>query len=151
MHMTPAIRTRRAIVATILLTAISLSFPTAQASALSRSGASLRAVTGTMDTVCRIDWRDSQLKVKKLIRCAAGYYHVSVERALYVARRESRFNPRAYNSSSCAKGLYQHLCRYWPGRADAFGFDNWSAYNGRANVFVTMRMVKRYGWGPWGF
>ena len=148
--MTRAIRTRRGLVATLLLTAI-LSFPAVQTSALSRSGGSLRAVTGTMDTVCRIDWRDSRFKVKQLIRCAAAYYHVNAERALYVARRESRFNPKAFNASSCAKGLFQHLCRYWPERADAYGFDNWSAYNGRANIFVTMRMVKRFGWQPWGF
>ena len=57
---------------------------------------------------------------------------------------------RAYNSWSCAKGIYQHLCRYWPSRADAYGFDDWSAYNARANVMVTMRMVKHYGWGAWG-
>jgi muramidase (phage lysozyme) len=69
-------------------------------------------------------------------------------------RREPRQGavdrPTAYNSWSCAKGIYQHLCRYWPSRADAYGFDDWSAYNARANVMVTMRMVKHYGWGAWG-
>jgi hypothetical protein len=144
-----AIRNRRALVATLVLTAI-FSFPTAQASAVSRSGNNLNAVTGTMDTVCRIDWRTSRFQVKRLIKCVAGYYHVNADRALYVARRESRYDPRAFNASSCAKGLFQHLCRYWPERADAYGFDDWSAYNGRANVFVTIKMVKRYGWGPWG-
>jgi hypothetical protein len=149
--MTRAIRHRRAIVATLVLTAI-FAFPTAQATAVTRSGegSDLSAVTGTMDTICRIDWRQNTREVKRLIRCVAGYYHVNADRALYVARRESGFNPKAYNAWSCAKGLYQHLCRYWPQRADAYGFDDASAYNGRANVFVTMKMVKRYGWQPWG-
>jgi hypothetical protein len=148
--MTRAIRRRRALVATLILTA-TLTLPLGTASALPRGdGSELRAVTGTMDTVCRVDWRQGPRKVKKLIRCAAGYYHVNIDKALYVARRESRFDPKAYNASSCAKGLFQHLCRYWPDRADTYGFDNWSAFNGRANAFVTMRMVKRYGWDPWG-
>jgi len=149
--MTRAIRLRRAFVATLLLTAI-FSFPTAQASAVTRDdgGSNLSAITGTMDTICRIDWRLGPRKVKKLIRCVAGYYGVNVDKALYVARRESRFDPKAYNASSCAKGLYQHLCKYWPTRADDYGFADWSAYNGRANVFVTIKMVRRYGWQPWG-
>lgn len=151
MRMTRAIRPRRALVATLILTAI-FAFPTASATAVDRSGegSQLTAVTGTMDKVCPIDWRKGPRQVRKLIRCAANHHDVSVEKALYVARRESRFDPGAFNASSCAKGLFQHLCRYWPERADAYGFDNWSAYNGRANVFVTMRMVKRYGWQPWG-
>jgi outer membrane protease len=148
--MTRAIRHRRALVATLILTA-TLSFPAGSVSAVTRDGGStLSAVTGTMDTICRIDWRQGTYQVKKLIRCVAAYYHVDADKALYVARRESRFDPGAYNRWSCAKGLYQHLCRYWAERADDFGFDNWSPYNARANVFVTIRMVKRYGWQPWG-
>jgi hypothetical protein len=88
--------------------------------------------------------------VKGLIRCAARHFGVSVDKAVGIAFRESRFHPRAYNSWSCAKGIYQHLCRYWPVRAREYGFNDWSAYNARANIFVTMRMVKRFGWQPWG-
>ena len=55
-----------------------------------------------------------QLHVKGLIRCAARHFGVSVDKAVGIAFRESRFHPRAYNSWSCAKGIYQHLCRYWP-------------------------------------
>jgi hypothetical protein len=69
--------------------------------------------------------------------------------ALYVANRESKFHPNAYNPSGCA-GIYQHMLRYWPGRAAAYGFRGWSAFNARANIIVTMRMVNRSGWGPWG-
>ena len=63
--------------------------------------------------------------------------------------RESMFDPDAYNAWSCAKGIYQHLCRYWPGRAYDYGFKGWSAFNARANIIVTMKMVRRYGWAPW--
>jgi hypothetical protein len=47
-------------------------------------------------------------------------------------------------------GIYQHMKRYWPNRAYAYGFKGWSAFNARANIIVTMRMVHRDGWGPWG-
>ncbi|MGZ8570926.1 MAG: hypothetical protein ACXWW5_01715, partial [Actinomycetota bacterium] len=100
--------------------------------------------------VCEVDWRDGRKHVKALIRCAARHFHVSVRTALYVADRESRFQPRAFNAGSCAKGIYQHLCHYWPERAQDFGFRGWSAFNGRANIMVTMKMVRRYGWEPWG-
>jgi hypothetical protein len=71
--------------------------------------------------------------------------------ALYVADRESEFRPKAYNGYSGASGIFQHLSRYWPGRADAFGFGGWSAFNARANIMVTMRMVHRQGdWSDWG-
>ena len=68
--------------------------------------------------------------------------------ALAIADRESHFEPHAYNPSGCA-GIYQHQLRYWPGRAAAYGFRGWSAFNARANIMVTMRMVHLSGWGPW--
>jgi hypothetical protein len=75
--------------------------------------------------------------------------------AQYVAERESHYHPDAYNPSGCG-GVYQHMIRYWRGRALAYlpewRFPNketvhWS--NGLANVWVTARMVKDNGWGPW--
>ena len=149
--MTRAFRLRRILFATLILTAIASTFPAGQASAVTTSGRTrLTAVTGTTDTLCRVDWRLGPEHVKKLIRCVAAYYHVNADMALYVAHRESRFNPKAYNAWSCAKGIYQHLCRYWPERSLDYGFRSWSAYNARANIFVTIKMVKRYGWRPWG-
>jgi hypothetical protein len=102
------------------------------------------------DRICPIDWRRSQHQVKNLVRCAARHWGVSVRTALYVARRESNFRHRAYNDASCASGIYQHLCHYWPGRARTYGFRDRSAFNARANIIVTMRMVRRGGWDPWG-
>ena len=143
--MTKAIRLRRAFVATLILTAMLTVLP------MPRSVAVTGHLSRTAKKVCRIDWRDGRPEVKHLIRCAARRYGVSVDRAISIARRESRFHPRAYNSGSCAKGIYQHLCRYWPKRASTYGFDDWSAFNARANIIVTMRMVRRYGWAPWGY
>jgi hypothetical protein len=144
--MRQAIRLRRAIGATLIATAILTVSPMSTAGASPTQG----SLSTTAKQVCRIDWRDGRPYVKHLIRCAARRYGVNVDRALYYAHRESRFHPKAFNSWSCAKGVYQHLCNYWPGRAKKYGFDDWSAYNARANIIVTMRMVRRYGWAPWG-
>jgi soluble lytic murein transglycosylase-like protein len=144
--MKEAIRLRRALGVALILTAILTVFPMSSGVASAATG----SLSTTAKKVCRIDWREGRPYVKHLIRCAAHHYGVSVDRALYYAHRESRFHPKAYNSWSCAKGVYQHLCTYWPKRAKAYGFNDWSAYNARANIIVTIRMVKRYGWSPWG-
>jgi hypothetical protein len=103
--------------------------------------------------ICPIQWRRGPWYVRRLIVCAAHYYGVpgGSSEALYIADRESHFHPRAYNAWSGAMGVYQHLRRYWPGRAFAYGFRGWSGFNARANIIVTMRMVRRLGnWSPWG-
>jgi soluble lytic murein transglycosylase-like protein len=99
--------------------------------------------------LCLIDWQRSTWHVKKLIRCAASHYGVDEDQALYIAWRESRYQPYAYNEAGEAAGIYQHLLKYWPERAVDFGSANWSVYDARANILVTMRMVRRYGWEPW--
>jgi hypothetical protein len=141
--MTKAIRLRRVLIATLIVTAIMTAFPASQSYAAG-------TITRSPARVCDIDWRKDARHVKGLIRCAAHHFGVNVDKAESIAFRESRFHPRAYNTWSCAKGIYQHLCRYWPTRARAYGFNDWSAFNARANIFVTMRMVKRFGWQPWG-
>lgn len=99
--------------------------------------------------ICPIDWQQSTWHVKKLIRCAAAYYNVSSSKALYIAWRESRYLPTAYNQKGDAAGIYQHVMKYWPDRAETYGFPDSSAFNARANIIVTMRMVHRIGWSPW--
>lgn len=134
--------TRHLSVALLLTTILALSPVATEPAAASTRTAS--------PSVCPIAWRRSTWHVRRLIRCVAKRHEVGVRKALRIAFRESRYLPHAYNSSSCAKGIYQHLCRYWSERAKAFGFDDRSAFNARANIFVTMRMVRRYGWDPWG-
>lgn len=147
MRMNRAIRLRRGVLAALILTAMLTASPLAQASAASRTEG---RYTYTPRKICQIDWREGTWQVKQLIRCAAKHYDVSVTKALTIAKRESNFQPRAFNDWSCAKGIYQHLCKYWADRAFDYGFKDWSAFNGRANIIVTMKMVKRYGWTPWG-
>ena len=98
--------------------------------------------------------------VRNLIGCATDHWRVpgGEAMALCIADRESGFNPRAYNSWSGASGVYQHLARYWPGRASWFLRRRWfpnsrwpvSAFRARANVIVAVRMAHSGGWAPWG-
>ena len=139
---------RRLTTALVLAAALSL-FPTpGPASAGAGDDKPYRDVS---KTICPIEWRRGPRQVQRLVRCAARHWGISVRTALYVAGRESNFRHRAYNDSSCASGIYQHLCHYWPGRARTYGFRDRSAFNARANIIVTMRMVRRGGWDPWGF
>jgi len=140
------IRKCRAIIAASLLTAVIMSFPLATTSEAMVQRDQRRAVT---TKICPIDWRQSTWHVKQLIRCAASHHGVSTRIALYVAWRESRYRPSAYNAAGGAAGIYQHLVKYWPGRAADYGFEGWSPFNARANIMVTMRMVRLYGWDPW--
>lgn len=144
--MTRSIRLRHAVASALIFTAIFTLSPTGAAQASIRE----ERYTYTPDRICDIDWRDGVLHVKRLIRCAANHWGVDVSKALYIADRESNFRPEAYNSWSCAKGIYQHICTYWPDRAFKFGFKGRSAFNARANIIVSMKMVSRVGWGPWG-
>lgn len=147
--MTSRIFSRRRFPAALALTAVLLTVPAA--STVAAPGQDLQSRVPRK--ICRIDWRDGTWHVKKLIRCAVHRWDVpgGARKALYIANRESNFRPRAYNAYSGASGIYQHLRRYWPGRATTFGFHGWSAFNARANIMVAIRMVHRLGsWQPWG-
>lgn len=97
-------------------------------------------------------------RMEALIACAVRIWPVDggLQEALRIAHREAGnpwIWPWAYNPSGCA-GTFQHMLRYWPGRVAAWWRDEWlwktpSAFNPRANVIVTMRMVHAEGWGPW--
>ncbi|GMR01935.1 MAG: hypothetical protein BMS9Abin20_0259 [Acidimicrobiia bacterium] len=62
-----------------------------------------------------------------------------VDCVLGIIKRESRGDPRAYNSATGASGLMQHLSKYWKGRAAAAGFRDAdglyaSPYSAEANI-----------------
>lgn len=62
-----------------------------------------------------------------------------VDCVLGIIKKESRGDPRAYNSYSSAEGLMQHLSKYWDGRAAASGFRDSnglyaSPYSAEANI-----------------
>jgi hypothetical protein len=139
---------RRRFPAALIFTSLLLSVPVV----ISTTPAQARE-QGVPARICDIDWRKGTWHVRQLIRCAEERWPVpgGASTALYVADRESHFEHDAYNSYSGASGIFQHLRRYWPGRAQAFGFRGWSAFNARANIMVTMRMVHHLGsWSPWG-
>ncbi len=145
--MTHATTTRHNLPVALLLTAVLLIVPAASASA------SIERHTSRVPAkMCPIPWQRGPWFVRQMIRCAAQHYQVpgGALKALSIAGRESHFRPTAYNSYSGALGIYQHLSRYWPGRATAYGFRGWSGFNARANIIVTMRMVRQTGWYPWG-
>jgi len=101
--------------------------------------------------VCDYDWREGTWHIKQLIKCAARRWDSpgTPQKAIEVARCESHLNPEAYNSSGYA-GLYQHAVRYWPDRADRWGQPDRSAFNGRANIIVSIRMARSMGsWSAW--
>jgi hypothetical protein len=114
--------------------------------------AQTRSTDGTISSkVCDYDWQQGTYQVRQLIRCAARHWPVTggPDKAIRVARCESHFDPSAYNPAGYL-GVFQQARVYWPDRADHYGFDGRSAYNGRANVVVSIRMAHSSGWSAWG-
>jgi len=117
-----------------------------------------RACTGWQ---YRVDHRTPltarERRIKRLIHCVFDEVGIGSQGdyATVIADRESGLAPWAYNTSSGASGLFQHLRSYWPGRARALPkreFPRWpysSVFNPRANAFAAAKMVKMSGWGAW--
>jgi len=83
-----------------------------------------------------------------------------VDCVLGIIKRESNGDPRAYNSSSSAEGLMQHLSKYWVSRAQGAGFVDGnglvaSPFNGAANIAAGAYLGNYYDgaigqwWNPW--
>jgi hypothetical protein len=83
-----------------------------------------------------------------------------VDCVLGIIKRESNGDPRAYNSSSSAEGLMQHLSKYWVSRAKGAGFVDGNGlvatpYNGAANIAAGAYLGNYYDgalgqwWNPW--
>jgi hypothetical protein len=107
--------------------------------------------------ICAYQWRDRDTgyrpyAIKRIIKCAVAHYPVQggARKALYIAWRESRFNP--YVTNGRFKGIYQQGTTWWPDRYHGYGF--WylrnKILNARTNIIVSIRMAHRHGWGPWG-
>lgn len=73
---------------------------------------------------------------------------LSGSQAVAVARCESGLNPNASNGGNFL-GLFQHARVYWAGRAAQYGMAGASVFDGYANAYVSARMVRDGGWGPW--
>ncbi|MFM8866759.1 MAG: LysM peptidoglycan-binding domain-containing protein [Ilumatobacteraceae bacterium] len=74
------------------------------------------------------------------------------ERAIQIARRESKLNPRAIGiPNDCCYGLFQIYYRWHKGWLPAVGVENASQLlDPRLNARAAFRMYQRNnGWGPW--
>ncbi len=80
----------------------------------------------------------------------AGYFPASeVDYALAVVWCESSGNPTAYNTSSGASGLFQHLPKYWASRSSKAGVPGADIMDPTANVLVAAWLVRTDGWHHW--
>jgi hypothetical protein len=109
--------------------------------------------------ICEYPWwkKDggySVYQVKRTIRCAVAHYPVpgGANKAMYIAWRESRYDPYAVNPNGRFKGIYQQGTSWWQSRYHTYGFPYLRDHilNARTNNIVSIRMVHRHGWGPWG-
>lgn len=82
------------------------------------------------------------------IRAVAGAKGIDVQRVLMIARCESGFNPLA--DSGYYKGIFQHDPKYWPGRAERYGFAGASYFDVDAQIGVSTSMMAGGGWSHWG-
>ena len=84
-----------------------------------------------------------------------------VDCALGLIYRESRGDPQAHNTRTGAYGLFQHLLKYWKGRARAAGFVDGDGlvahpFNAEANIAASAWLAGYYEargydwWRPWG-
>jgi len=73
-----------------------------------------------------------------------------VDKALYVIKRESSGNPTVKNPNSSATGLFQHLARLWPGRAQQYGIGGADILDPRAATYAAAKLVyEGGGWSHW--
>jgi len=73
------------------------------------------------------------------------------ERALAIAQRESKLQPRVVNSSGCCYGLFQIYYRWHKTWLPNVGVNSaQDLLNPRLNAVAAYRMYQRNnGWGPW--
>ena len=73
------------------------------------------------------------------------------ERALAIAQRESKFQPRAVSGTGCCYGLFQIYYRWHKTWLPNVGVNSaQDLLNPRLNAIAAYRMYQRNnGWGPW--
>lgn len=84
-----------------------------------------------------------------IINAAADEFGVSRSMMHAIAKCESGYNPNAKNPRSSASGLFQHLARYWPARAEAVGMPGASVFDPVANARAAALMMSEQGSQPW--
>lgn len=113
-----------------------------------------------------LDWpRDafSSYENRLSVHAAAVRFNVAEGYMICVVDRETggTWNEFAYNSSSGASGLFQHLIKYWAGRVAAYRAAmadrpklqiraGVSPFNARANILVSARLMSIGQYFHWG-
>ena len=72
-----------------------------------------------------------------------------VDWALRIMECESKGKPDAKNPNSSASGLFQHLARLWPPRAEAAGFAGADVFDPFANIAVAAWLLENGGPSHW--
>lgn len=72
-----------------------------------------------------------------------------VDWALRIMECESKGKPDAKNPTSSASGLFQHLARLWPPRAEAAGFAGADVFDPFANIAVAAWLLENGGPSHW--
>lgn len=101
---------------------------------------------------------ESVRAVKATIRCvAAKLPRVGAPKAIAIARRETGLGQDEINDVSGACGIYQHYPRrvFKSRYREYYGHKRWGSapnkcLHDRTNIIVSLTMVNRGGWGPWG-
>jgi hypothetical protein len=113
---------------------------------LNRIAAYLAAVDAARSTSCSGPGDCPALIRRVFTERGLGY---QAEAAVRVASCESGFNPRAYNPSSGASGLFQHLSSLFPARAAGAGAPGASPFDPYVNTVAAANMVAASGWSAW--
>ncbi|GEM_PF-5620674 len=101
--------------------------------------------------LCPIPWWNGPRQVRRLVECAATYWHSpgGPKKAEHVAWCESRFQATVVNVPGCGGagcgGVFQQHLGFRPDRARRLGFGGHSALDAWANVIVSVRMAANRG------
>ena len=90
--------------------------------------------------------------VTQAVRHYEGNVESDVPKFLQIMKCESNGNPNAYNESSGASGLMQHLNPpYWQARARSAGYPGASPFNAEANIYASGYLIYRSpgSWQHW--
>jgi len=102
-------------------------------------------ISGGVTLIADVErWRATSLEALSLY----GQEH-QIDRFLRVMQCESRGLPDAFNASSGASGLMQHLENYWPWRAKMAGFEGASPFDPVANIYTSAWLLFEHRAGGW--
>lgn len=88
-------------------------------------------------------------EMRAIVIRAAEMVGVDPAQLVRIPGRESGWNPDTQNCTSGACGLFQHLPKYWPGRAEDAGMPGADCRDPMANALAGALLFKRSGYTPW--